>query len=103
MSLTVNKSIEKCFIHLAPGRVEIGGPSQPRQLLVFTFTVVLCRVGVCSGSRMVLPGSVGDSRGDSRAVCVPGAGARVCCSAGTPQGAVSGVTLQCPGLHWSSP
>lgn len=48
---------------------------------------------------MVLPGSVGDSRGDSRAVCVPGAGARVGCSAGTPQGAVSGVTLQCPGLH----
>lgn len=25
MSLTVNKSIGKCFIHLAPGRVEIGG------------------------------------------------------------------------------
>lgn len=58
--------------------------------------------GVCTGSSVVLPVSVDEERGQqgcSQAECVPGIGDQVCCSAWTPQGAVSGLQSQCPGLH----
>lgn len=96
MSLTVNKSIGKCFIHLAPWRVETGGLHSliscwflPSPWCCAWLGFALDPVWSCQCLWM--------RRGDSRAV--PGIGDQVCCSAWTPQGAVSGLQSQCPGLH----